>query len=59
MVVDVVERRQIMEVDRIKIPTRNYVRHMVSFMVAMPFFQNRILFKGGKWLTPYVELILF
>lgn len=59
MVVDVVERRQVMEVDRIKIPTRNYVRHMVPFMVAMPSFQNRILFKGGKWTIPYVGLILF
>lgn len=59
MVVDVVERRQVMEVDRIKIPTLNYVRHMVPFMVAMPSFQNRIHFKGGKWTIPYVGLILF
>ena len=42
-----------MEVDRIKIPELNYVRPMV------PSFQNRILFKGGKWTTPYVGLILF
>ena len=48
-----------MEVDRIKIPTLNYVRHMVPFMVAMSSFQNRILFKGEKWTTPYVGLILF
>ena len=59
MVVDVVERRQVMEVDRIKIPALNYVRPMVPFMVAMPSFQNRIHFKGGKWTTPYVGLILF
>ena len=48
-----------MEVDRIKIHTLNYVRHMVPFMVAMPSFQNRILFKGGKWNIPYVGLNLF
>ena len=59
MVVDVVERRQVMEVDRIKIPALNYVRPMVPFMVAMPSFQNRIHFKGGKWTIPYVGLILF